>query len=113
MWNGYCKRKHIRKIFNWIKNKQFNVKITECYNNSLGFNNVRTYEGIISEIKMPYEGYCEYQILITFKNGSKADIWLNTEYEFTEKFNMDRLLIKYLNSGPYCYFKIEVVKKGE
>lgn len=100
-------RQKIKRIFSWIRNKKIKVTIVYEYNNSIGNYEKRKYAGIIKDFNVTdYNG--EYKIEFEFKTGERAVEWLNSSWEFAGKYNPEMVVLRYCNSGPYCYFGIKV-----
>ena len=99
-------RQKIKRIFSWIRNKKIKVTIVYEYNNSIGNYEKRKYTGIIKDFNVTDYGG-EYKIEFEFKTGERAVEWLNSSWEFAGKYNPKRVVLRYCNSGPYCYFGIK------
>lgn len=109
---GYNKEvtaKKLKRIFRWIRNRRFKVTVIYEYNNSIGHCVKRKYTGIVEKFNVTdYEG--AYKVEIEFDTGEKAEEWLNSWWEFYGKFNPEMVVLRYCNSGPYCYYGIKVEK---
>lgn len=102
-------RQKLKRIFCWIRNRKFRVVIVYEYNNSMGHYDKRKYTGIIKDFEIiDYDGV--YKVRFEFDTGEKGEEWLNSSWEFAGKFNAEMLILRYCNSGPYCYFGIKIEK---
>lgn len=101
-------RQKIKRIFSWIRNKKVEVTIIYEYNNSIGHRQKRKYTGIIKDFNVTDYYGGEYKIEFEFKTGERAVEWLNSSWEFAGKYNPEMVVLRYCNSGPYCYFGIKV-----
>lgn len=105
----YVTRRKLMKIFSWLRNKKFTLKIVYEYNNSMCMNERREYTGIIDKFSILDDHDGCYKIDIQFTDGNKLSEWINCSYEFTYKFHPKHIEMSYCNSGPYCYFIVDVI----
>lgn len=104
----YLTRRKLVKILRWLRNKEFKIKVIYEYNNSVGGHESRKHSGIIRKFSVKDEEGL-YKVNICFDDGYEMCEWLNSDYEFYYKFHPKHLELTYNNSGPYCYFIIDIL----
>lgn len=104
----YVTRRKVVKILSWLRNREFRVKVIYEYNNSIGGHQVRQHSGVIEKFSIKDEDG-EYKVNIIFNDGYEMCEWLNSYYEFYYKFHPKHMELVYNNSGPFCYFIIDVL----
>lgn len=102
----------LRRIFRWARNKKFALKIKYVYENSIGGGFERDYYGVIKSFMVEsYEG--TYKVNIKFENGKEMEEWLVSWHEFAGSFNPERVVLRYKNSGPLCWFSMRKLTEEE
>lgn len=108
----YLTPRKMRRILSYAKKRKLPVKITYIYANSLGHFDKRVYTGVISDYVVTFYEWVEFQIDISFSDGSKLHEYLNYETYFT-KSSPNKTVLEFCNSGPYCQFIIERIPEHE
>lgn len=104
-------RKKIVRIFRWLKNRNFVIKIedyhdcsTECERHHCD------YTGIIKDFKVITKGFYEYDVYFTMKDNSKGSFYIPVDAEFKNIYNPKGTKIVWNNGdGTYSYVRITVI----
>lgn len=109
----YMKRKDVRRMMNYIRNKKKKVTIIDEYNNSMCVHEERKHTGIVKYYTLskiePDVCSCDYCLAVEFEDGYVFEIWLDTSYQLLSKYNDKQFIAGFINAGPWCYFKVILV----